>query len=178
MGDADPDRSAAEARHRFVDHRTALIDSPPEAVFATVERIGGENGWPFADVLWQLRGWLDRLVGGVGMRGRASHPEHLAEGEHLDFWFVERVERPTLLRLRAEMRVPGRAWLEFRVRDEGGGARLEQIAMFDPSGVGGYLYWYGLYPIHVVIFRGMVRRLATSAGRVAERRREPPNRRS
>lgn len=158
-------RSAAEGPHRFVDRRSILIAAPPEAVLAAVERIGGDNGWPFADPLWQVRGWFDRIVGGVGMRGRASHPERLAEGEHLDFWFVERLIRPSLLRLRAEMKVPGRAWLEFRVMTEGGGTRLTQTAMFDPAGLAGYLYWYGLYPIHVVIFRGMVRRLAASAGR-------------
>ena len=101
----------ADAPHRFVDSRTAVAAAPPEIVLATVERVGGERGWPFADPLWQIRGWLDRLVGGVGMRGRATHPDRLAEGEHLDFWMVERLVRPSLLRLRAEMRVPGRAWL-------------------------------------------------------------------
>lgn len=155
----------SEVPHRFVDRRTIVVEASRDAVFATVERIGGDNGWPFADLLWQLRGWLDRLIGGVGMRGRASHPEHLAEGEHLDFWCVERLVRPSLLRLRAEMRVPGRAWLEFHVDDEGAATRLTQTAMFDPQGLAGYLYWYGLYPIHVVIFRGMVHRLAAAAGR-------------
>jgi uncharacterized protein DUF2867 len=163
----------SEEAHRFVDRRTTLILAAPETVFATIERIGGENGWPFADPLWQLRGWLDMIVGGVGMRGRASHPERLAEAEHLDFWVVERVARPTVLRLRAEMRVPGHAWLEFRVDAEDGAARLTQTAMFDPSGLGGYLYWYGLYPIHVVIFRGMVRQLAMTAMRNAAKAVRP-----
>lgn len=163
--------SGFDAPHRFVDRRSLVITAPPEVVLATVERIGGENGWPFADPLWQIRGWIDRIVGGVGMRGRASHPERLSEGEHLDFWHVERLVRPSLLRLRAEMRVPGRAWLEFRTEDLGDATRLTQTAMFDPSGLGGYAYWYGLYPIHVVIFRGMVRRLARDATGAAT---EPP----
>lgn len=158
-------RSAAEEPHRFVDRRSILIAASPEAVLAAVERIGGDNGWPFADPLWQVRGWLDGIVGGVGMRGRPSHSERLREGEHLDFWFVERLVRPSLLRLRAEMKVPGRAWLEFHIGRDGNATRLTQTAMFDPSGLAGYLYWYGLYPIHVVIFRGMVRRLAASADR-------------
>ena len=168
---SDVPQPSAEAAHRFVDHRAAVVSAPAEVVLATVERIGGDNGWPFADPLWQIRGWLDRIVGGVGMRGRASHPERLVEGEHLDFWHVERLHRPTLLRLRAEMRVPGRAWLEFRVEDLGGATRLTQVAMFDPSGLAGYLYWYVLYPIHVLIFRGMIRRLAADAVRATTKPR-------
>lgn len=165
MTEGQPAMPATLTGHRFVDRREAWVDAPPDIVFAVVERIGGDNGWPFADVLWQVRGSMDRIVGGVGMRGRASHPERLAEGEHLDFWYVERLDRPTLLRLRAEMRVPGRAWLQFTLAAEGAGTRLSQVALFDPSGIAGYAYWYGLYPIHVVIFRGMIRRLAASARR-------------
>jgi hypothetical protein len=103
---------------------------------------------------------LDRLVGGVGMRlGRRSATE-LRVGDALDFWRVEAVERPTLLRLRAEMRVPGRAWLQYEVTETPRGSRLEQTAFFEPKGLPGLAYWYLLYPVHGLIFRGMVRRLA------------------
>jgi hypothetical protein len=181
-GDPDPladPRDAHGARMpgrrvaTLVDRRVITVDASPEATFAAVERIGGEYGWPYADPLWRIRGWIDRVVGGAGMRGRPS-TDGLEEGHPLDFWHVERLERPSRLRLRSEMRMPGSAWLEFVVEPSGPtgamaspgsteGSRLIQTAIFHPTGLAGRAYWYGLYPVHVLIFRGMVRRLAQRA---------------
>jgi len=146
----------------LTDRRVIAVDAPAEATFAAVERIGGQFGWPYADPLWRVRGWIDRLTGGVGMRGRPAAGD-LEEGNPVDFWHVERLERPSRLRLRSEMKLPGRAWLEFVVEPAPQGSRLRQTATFHPGGLAGYAYWFGLYPVHVVIFRGMVRRLAQRA---------------
>lgn len=151
---------------RFVDSRSADVFAPPEAVFAVIERIGGTNGWYFADWLWSLRGLLDLGVGGVGVRRGRRDPAALLPGDAVDFWRVEDVEPPRLLRLRAEMRVPGRAWLQFEVEpDEGGGngARLTQTALFDAAGLFGRIYWYALWPIHQLVFGGMLRGIARRA---------------
>jgi len=150
-------------RRILVDRRERDIEASPERVFIEVERLGGPRGWPTANVLWRIRGLIDRLVGGVGIRRGNRDQEPLRAGEALDFWRVEALERPHLLRLRAEMRIPGRAWLEFRVEATPTGSRLVQAASFDPQGVAGYLYWYLLLPIHLPIFRGMVRALAERA---------------
>ena len=120
-------------------------------------RLGGARGWLYANSLWRLRGMLDRLVGGVGMRRGRRHPTDVRVGDALDFWRVEAAEPGRLLRLRAEMRVPGRAWLQFEVTpvsDEE--ASLVQTALFAPKGIWGLLYWYLLYPIHRQIFSGML----------------------
>jgi hypothetical protein len=151
----------------LVYRREATVEAVPELVFAELERMGGAYGWPYADVLWQLRGWIDRLVGGVGMRGRPEARGGLVAGQTLDFWTVEDVERPARLRLRAEMRLPGDAWLEYDVAGDGAASRLTQTARFVPRGIAGRLYWYGLLPAHAAIFRGMVRRLAARAVRAA-----------
>jgi hypothetical protein len=136
-------------------------------VFEQVERLGGQTGWLYANSLWRLRGLLDLIVGGVGMRLGRRDPRTLRVGDALDFWRVEEIERPSLLRLRAEMRVPGRAWLQFEVKalwtGAGVGAVLTQTAFFEPKGLPGLAYWYLLYPIHVAIFRGMLRALARQA---------------
>lgn len=147
----------------LVDRRERVIAVRPERVFVEVERLGGARGWPSGNVLWRLRGGMDRLVGGVGMRPGHGDPGRLRVGDPLDFWRVEALERPRLLRLRAEMRVPGRAWLEFAVEPTPAGSRLVQTASFDPDGIAGYAYWYVLLPIHLPIFRGMVRALAERA---------------
>jgi hypothetical protein len=112
---------------------------------------------------WQLRGLLDRLIGGVGMRRGRRHPGEVRVGEALDFWRVEAVEPGRLLRLRAEMKVPGSAWLQFQVQDGPAGASLVQTAFFAPRGLLGWIYWYGLYPIHALIFRRMIRAIAATA---------------
>ncbi len=127
--------------------------------------LGGRAGWLYLDWAWQLRGLVDRLVGGVGMRRGRRDPNDLLPGEALDFWRVEEVEPGAALRLRAEMKVPGRAWLQFSVRPDGAGAsRLTQTAYFAPKGLFGLLYWYALYPVHALIFSGMIRGVARRAG--------------
>ncbi|MXW56527.1 MAG: DUF2867 domain-containing protein, partial [Gemmatimonadales bacterium] len=145
---------------RIVDRQQAEVEVSAERAFAPIERIGGTNGWYCANWLWVLRGSADLLLGGVGMRRGRRHPTELRAGDPLDFWRVEAVEPGRLLRLRAEMKVPGRAWLQFEVEPRGVGSRITQTAIFDPLGLGGLLYWYLLYPIHRLIFRGMLRGIA------------------
>jgi hypothetical protein len=136
--------------------------SPGEA-FAPVRRIGGQTGWYFGNWLWKLRGLLDLMTGGVGMRRGRPDRETPAPGSTLDFWRVQIYEPGRRLRLLAEMRVPGRAWLEFRAEAQGRSTVLRQIAYFEPDGVVGLLYWYLLWPIHEVMFRGMLRRIVAAA---------------
>jgi hypothetical protein len=136
--------------------------SPAEA-FAPIRRIGGRTGWYFGNWMWRLRGLLDLMTGGVGMRRGRPDPETPLPGSTLDFWRVQIYEPGRRLRLLAEMRVPGRAWLEFRAEPEGEATVVRQSAYFEPSGLGGLLYWYLLWPIHEVMFRGMLRRIAAEA---------------
>jgi len=147
----------------IVDRQTQLIPASPARVFGQVERMGGTAGWPYANVLWRIRGLLDRSVGGVGMRLGRRDPERLRAGDALDFWRVEEVRPPELLRLRAEMKVPGRAWLQYEVLPDGPGTKLVQTAFFEPKGVPGLAYWYLLYPVHALIFRGTLRKLGALA---------------
>ncbi len=151
----------------IVERRGRAVAASPDRVFAEVERVGGHAGWPYANVLWRVRGLLDRLVGGVGMRLGRRDPDRLRVGDALDFWRVEEVRRPDLLRLRAEMKVPGRAWLQYEVMPTQSGSYLVQTAFFEPKGLPGLAYWYLLYPVHGLIFRGMVRVLAERAARPA-----------
>ncbi len=150
----------------IIDRRVRRVAASPEQTFAAVERVGGATGWPYANLLWRVRGLGDRLVGGVGMRLGRRDPNRLRVGDALDFWRVEEIRRPALLRLRAEMKVPGKAWLQYEIVPVGAGSRLIQTAFFEPKGVPGLAYWYMLYPAHAVIFRGMVKVLAerTAAG--------------
>ncbi len=154
----------------LIERRAAHVDAAPDEVFAVVLGIGGERGYGYGDWLWQVRGAMDRLAGGVGLRRGRRDPDDLRTGDALDFWRVEAVERPRLLRLRAEMKVPGRAWLQFETLPEGGGTRLVQTAYFAPKGLPGLLYWYGLAPVHARIFSGMIARLAAAASRPVARR--------
>jgi hypothetical protein len=149
----------------IVERRQRAVAASPEVVFAEIERLGGRGGWPYANVLWRVRGLIDRVFGGVGMRLGRRDPDKLRVGDALDFWRVEDVRRPTLLRLRAEMRVPGRAWLQYEVLPADKGSRLVQTAFFEPKGLPGLVYWYLLYPVHGLIFRGSVRVLAGRAVR-------------
>jgi uncharacterized protein YbjT (DUF2867 family)/uncharacterized protein YndB with AHSA1/START domain len=147
-----------------IEHRQLLVDASPERVFKAFTALGGKTGWLYMNWTWQLRGALDRLVGGVGMRRGRRHPQDVRVGDALDFWRVEAVEPDSLLRLRAEMKVPGRAWLQFQVRPQDDGRSLvSQTAFFAPRGLWGLVYWYALYPIHQVIFSGMIRRLGERA---------------
>lgn len=143
--------------------RTRLTTANPEGTYAAFSSLGGDRGWLFWNWAWMFRGALDRLVGGPGLRRGRRHPTELEAGDALDFWRVEQVDPPSLLRLRAEMKVPGRAWLQFEALPEGDGTRLVQTAIFQPIGLAGQLYWNLLYPIHRIMFSGMVRRLAALA---------------
>lgn len=168
---ATPDKaslsSVSSTEGMIVERRQRMVAASPEQVFSEVERLGGDAGWPYANVLWRIRGLMDRVVGGVGMRLGRRDPDHLRVGDAVDFWRVEEVLRPQVLRLRAEMRVPGRAWLQYDVIETDGGSRLIQTAFFEPKGLPGLAYWYGLYPVHGLIFRGTVRVLEERAVRVA-----------
>ena len=148
---------------RLVDSRTASVAATPADAFAPIARIGGQRGWYYATWLWRLRGFLDVLVGGVGMRRGRRDPAELRVGDALDWWRVEAIEPNRRLRLFAEMKVPGRAWLEFEVAPEGTGSTIRQTAIFDPVGLGGLAYWYVTYPVHRLIFAGMLRRIVAAA---------------
>lgn len=148
------------------DIRQLKVDASPDRVFAVVENLGGKNGWLAFNPLWQLRGWLDRWIGGVGISRGRSRENGMEVGDVIDFWRVQWVERPQRALLRAEMKLPGAAWLQF---DVGLGVPdrtlLRCCAWFQPRGLLGEIYWYALYPIHLLIFRKLVmavRRLAES----------------
>ena len=150
---------------RLIDSRTVQVSVPPVSAFAPIRRIGGSNGWYYADFLWWLRGSFDLLVGGVGLRRGRRDPHKLAAGDALDFWRVETIEPDRRLGLFAEMKVPGRAWLQFEVEPNSRGSVIRQTAIFDPAGVAGIIYWYALYPLHQWIFSGMLDQIAASAER-------------
>lgn len=153
--------------NRLVDSRSTKVSAPPSVVFAAVERIGGANGWHYADWLWTLRGWLDLLLGGVGMRRGRRDPERLQAGDPLDCWRVESLDPGQRLRLAAEMKLPGRAWLEFEVRSDGSGSELRQTATFDPLGLWGLAYWYCIWPLHQLMFTGMLSGIARTARKMS-----------
>jgi uncharacterized protein YbjT (DUF2867 family) len=150
---------------RLVDSRSVQVSVRPASAFAPVQRIGGSNGWYFANFLWWFRGFLDLLVGGVGLRRGRRDPRTLAAGDALDFWRVESFEPDHRLSLVAEMKVPGRAWLQFEVELTSRGSVIRQTAIFDPRGLAGLLYWYALYPVHRWIFSGMLDEIAAAAER-------------
>jgi uncharacterized protein YbjT (DUF2867 family) len=140
------------------------VRATPEIVYEVFSGIGGSNGWYYANGLWKIRGFIDKMIGGVGLRRGRRHPDDLVPGDALDFWRVESIVPGGALVLRAEMKVPGRAWLEFSVQPEGsGGSILTQVARFYPRGIWGLLYWYGVYPLHLLVFRGMARGIAAKA---------------
>ncbi len=149
-------------KKQMVDSRWVRVAAPPSAAFDPIQRIGGATGWYYGNRLWQVRGVIDLLVGGVGMRRGRRHPVELVAGDMLDFWRVEAIDPPVLLRLSAEMKLPGDAWLQYRVEPDGDGAVIRQTAFFDPSGLAGRLYWYALAPAHQVIFPRMLRGIAAS----------------
>ena len=155
----------AHSGSRLVDSRALVVAATSRASFGAITRIGGDVGWYYADWLWRIRGALDLLVGGAGMRRSRRDPEALFPGDPLDFWRVEAVERNRLVRLRAEMKVPGRAWLQFEVLGHGDRSLIRQTALFEPHGLAGLAYWYALYPIHSLIFAGMLRRIGEAAER-------------
>ena len=154
-----------------MERRQLIVNAPPERAFDVFSSLGGAKGWLRLNWAWQLRGFFDRLVGGVGMRRGRRHPHHVRVGDAVDFWRVEAVEPGRLVRLRAEMTVPGRAWLEFQARtQEDGRTLVTQTAFFSPRGLFGLVYWYALYPIHGLIFGGMIREIGRRAERLVTSR--------
>lgn len=151
--------------NRIVDSREVKIPVSPAEAFRPIRRIGGSHGWYYANFLWNVRGWIDLLCGGVGRRRARRDPDNLRVGDVLDWWRVESYEPDRRLKLAAEMKLPGRAWLEFDVQPCEGGAEIRQTAIFDPIGFGGLVYWYGIYPLHALIFQGMLKRIADAASR-------------
>jgi len=145
---------------RLVDSRTVQLNIPPTLTFKPIQRIGGDTGWYAWNWLWRLRGFLDLLVGGVGMRRGRAHFEILRVGDTVDFWRVEEHDPNHFLRLAAEMKLPGRAWLEFEVTGDDFSSTIRQTATFDPVGLLGLIYWYALYPLHQLVLAGMLRGIA------------------
>lgn len=149
----------------IIERRQRMVTAPAEAVYRSFAGLGGRRGWLFMDWAWQIRGLMDRLCGGPGMRRGRRDPDEVRPGDPLDFWRVEQVTAGRLIRLRAEMKVPGRAWLQFEARPEADGRTLLlQTAFFDPKGLSGLLYWYVLYPVHSLIFSGLIRKISERAG--------------
>jgi len=147
----------------YVETRRMLLDLSPEDVFRSYTGIGGERGWLYMDWAWGVRGWLDKVVGGVGLRRGRRHPDEIRAGESLDFWRVEDVETNRLLRLRAEMKLPGKAWLQFESQPQEKKTVLTVTAFFAPHGLFGFLYWYAMWPFHKFIFDGLTRQIASRA---------------
>ncbi len=169
--EGDPDWAGGTV---FEDVREVQVDAPPHAVFQAVSLLGGDHGWYSAKYLWTIRGWMDRLVGGPGIRRGRLHPDRLAYGEALDFWRVVGIERDKSLVLRAEMKMPGVAVLEFCIEPgNGGGCRLRQNAKFQPKGLFGILYWYSVLPFHHFVFRGMLEGIKTQAEKFATGQERP-----
>jgi len=155
----------------ILERRQRLVRASGPRVYQVFSELGGATGWLCMDWAWRVRGFIDRLLGGVGLRRGRRHPREVRVGDAVDFWRVEAVEPDRLLRLRAEMKVPGRAWLEFRVEPiDAATSRLFQTAFFAPRGLTGLLYWYLLYPIHAVIFNGLAKKLALRAEEIGARR--------
>ncbi len=153
----------------YRDVRRQAVHARPEDLWRVVEGIGGSNGWYSFPAAWAARGLLDRLVGGVGLRRGRRDPERLYVGETVDFWRVEEIVPGSLLRLRAEMRLPGAAWLELRVEEDEGGAVFEQRALFHPRGLAGHAYWWSVAPFHGIVFGGMMRNITGAAARATAR---------
>jgi uncharacterized protein YbjT (DUF2867 family) len=161
-----PSVSRGSVKGVIMERSRRVVNASAEEVYSVITGLGGAQGWPALNWAWQLRGWIDRLIGGVGMRrGKAGA---LRVGETLDFWRIDALEAGRLLRLCAEMKLPGKAWLQFQVEPQSGGySELMQTALFEPKGLGGVLYWYCLYPVHRLIFSRMIQRIAERAERIA-----------
>jgi len=141
----------------FIDHRWLPVNATPEKVFDVFTNMGGQKGWPYADLLWKVRGWMDKLLGGPGLR---SFAEPLQEGDVVDYYRVEVIEPNRLLRLHAELKAPGDGWMEWRVEKIGETTKLSQTGFFAPRGLSGFIYWYVLGPIHKLVFRGLIKAIA------------------
>jgi uncharacterized protein YbjT (DUF2867 family) len=161
-GDIKPYQFTVE-EGMYVETRKMLLQLSPQDVFRSYTGIGGERGWLYMDWAWGFRGWLDKLVGGVGLRRGRRHPDEIYAGEALDFWRVEEVQKNRLLRLRAEMKLPGKAWLQFESEPQKDKTLLTVTAYFAPYGLFGFLYWYAMWPFHKFIFDGLTRQIASRA---------------
>jgi uncharacterized protein YbjT (DUF2867 family) len=151
----------------ITETRHLEVYAQPETIYKVITSLGGKNGWFYADWLWHLRGIIDRAVGGVGLRRGRRHPTELRIGDTLDFYRVETLEQNKLMRLRAEMKVPGKAWMEFRIHHpEDGTSLITQTAYFAPKGLFGHLYWYILYPIHALVFSGLINAIGSRSENV------------
>jgi len=140
------------------DMRETTVDAPPEHVFELIGNVGGKNGWFYANFLWSVRGWIDQLIGGVGLKRGRSRASGIEAGDVIDFWQVDRADAPSAVLLRAEMKLPGEAWLQFNLTPQPHNRTLLRCcAWFQPRGLAGEIYWYGLYPVHALIFSGMLR---------------------
>jgi hypothetical protein len=148
------------------DKKVRITDASIKSLWEAIEEIGGDNGWYGSDFLWYARGLLDRMIGGVGLRRGRRDPIHLRVGDSLDFWRVESLVPEQSLKLYAEMILPGKAWLEFRISKlPNGQSEVVQEATFSPRGLGGQLYWYAVLPLHTLVFPTMIRNLIRSANR-------------
>ncbi len=163
VSDDPPGYGGTTAGRRLVDHRHCVVSVSPARAFAAIERIGGAHGWYAYNWLWSVRGWMDECLGGPGMRRGRRDPVRLHTGEKLDCWHVEICDPPRRLRLAAEMKMPGRGWLEFEVVPRDGDVTIHQTAVFDPRGLSGLAYWYGIWPLHEFVFRGMLAGIARAA---------------
>jgi len=172
-GDARPvELTSDEGMH--IERRQLVVNAPAGDVYAVFSGLGGDRGWLYANLLWRLRGIADRLVGGPGFRRGRRDPDEVRVGDALDFWRVEAVEVGRLLRLRAEMKLPGEAWLQFETLPRGDEQTLlTQTAYLAPKGLSGLAYWYGLYPFHGLIFGNMIRAIGERAKARAGQRSEP-----
>ena len=160
---SDPDWAGGSL---YVDEREREVSAGPAALWSVIEGIGGDNGWYSFPLGWRARGWIDRIWGGPGLRRGRRNPNDLAVGDSLDFWRVEELDDGHFLRLRAEMRLPGLAWLELSVGStEGGTTTFHQRALFHPRGLAGQLYWWSVFPFHGIIFGSMQRNIARAAER-------------
>ncbi|MFI6639003.1 SDR family oxidoreductase [Streptomyces sp. NPDC050504] len=167
----DPDWAGGSL---YEDERRRTVDASGADLWKVVEGIGGDNGWYSFPLAWAVRGWLDRFVGGVGLRRGRRDAQRLRVGDSLDFWRVEEIEPGRLLRLRAEMRLPGLAWLEMYVEEAEGRTRYRQRALFHPRGLLGHAYWWSVSPFHAVVFGGMARNIARAAAGTPPPRRSHP----
>jgi uncharacterized protein YbjT (DUF2867 family) len=154
----------ADAKYLKTDSRIIHVNASQANAFVAIRRIGGPTGWYYANWLWRLRGWMDKVIGGVGMKHGRRDPDSLRVGDVLDCWRVEAIEPDRLLRLVAEMKLPGRAVLEFEVTGKADGSEIRQTASFDPRGILGRAYWYSVLPFHHFVFRGMLRGIAANVG--------------
>jgi uncharacterized protein YbjT (DUF2867 family) len=161
--DSRPKFGGARILSRIVDHRKTTIPVKPDLAFLPISQIGGKNGWYAFNFLWRIRGFIDLLVGGVGMRRHRPAGRDVRSGDTIDFWRVEKIKAPEYLSLLAEMKLPGKAWLEFEIIWDGNQSTIHQSAVFYPHGILGLLYWYGIYPLHAIIFRKMIKNIGRKA---------------